>query len=312
MSKSIPRRGPHASLPPVGKHQAVRPLLVMLAMAGCVHADEKPIKKELEFAKVGGVPLMLDLYLPTKADRPAPTMVWVHGGAWRAGSREDVPILGFVAKGYAVASVDYRLSTTAPFPAQVHDIKAAVRFLTAKAAEFNLDTNCFIMAGGSAGAHLASLVGVSNGVKELAGTVGEFGSASSDVHAIVSYFGASNLQTILGQSTPHGLKVRVPALELLLGGQPDQKAELARLASPVAHVDAADPPIFLIHGDQDPQMPINQSHELQGAYERVGRPVEFFVVHGGVHGGKGFYDAAMENRVDAFLRKQLRLSGDSR
>ena len=84
----------------------------------------------------------------------------------------------------------------------------------------------------------------------------------------MSYFGASNLTTILDQSTPHGLSVRIPALDLFIGGQPEQLPEVARAASPIYHVDSQSPPVFLVHGDQDPQMPINQSHELYGAYKK--------------------------------------------
>lgn len=167
-------------------------------------------------------------------------IVWVHGGAWRAGSRKDMPLTKLVTAGYAIASVDYRLSITARFPAQVHDLKAAIRYLRANATKLGLNADKIAIAGASAGAHLAALVGVTNGHRELEGTVGVTG-PSSDVHAIVSFFGMSDLTTILSQSTTHGLSVRVPALQLLLGGQPDAVPVLARLASPVFHVDASDP-----------------------------------------------------------------------
>ena len=146
-----------------------------------------------------------------------------------------------------------------------------------------------VIAGASSGAHLAALVGVTNRHRQLEGSVGGFLNESSDVQAIVSYFGASNLRTILAQSTPFGLNMRRPALDRLLGGQPDQVPDLAALASPVAHVDASDPPLLLFHGDQDPQMPINQSHELQGAYEQAGLPVVLHVLHGVAHGGEAFF-----------------------
>jgi acetyl esterase/lipase len=218
-----------------------------------------------------------------------------------------MPLDKLVAQGWAVASVDYRLSPVAPFPAQVHDIKAAIRFLRAKQRDYGYDAKKIVIAGASAGGHLAALVGVTNGVQELEGTVGEHLQQSSDVQGILSFYGASNLQTILAQSTPHGLKVRVPALQLLLGGQPDEKPQLAKLASPVAHVDAKDPPLMLLHGDQDVQMPINQAHELTGAYEKVRRPLEFIVVYGGGHGGAGFFEDAIVARVDAFLKQHLEL-----
>ncbi len=264
-------------------------------------AAEKTIR-DLPFAVVGETTLKLDLYLPDSGT-PAGLIVWVHGGAWRAGSRGDVDLKRMVDRGWAIASVDYRLSTVARFPAQIHDIKAAIRFLRAHARDYGYLSDRFVIAGSSAGAHLAALVGVSNGEAELEGNEGEFSHESSSVQAIVDLFGASNLTTILAQSTPHGLEVRKPALDLLLGGQPDAKADLARLASPVFHIDANDPPLLLLHGDQDPQMPINQSHELQGAYENAGLRVEFKVLHGSGHGGKAFTDDAHLALIDSFLRK---------
>ena len=101
------------------------------------------------------------------------------------------------------------------------------------------------------------------------------------------------------------MSVRAPALELLLGGQPDTQPELAKLASPVFHVDPTDPPLLLEHGDQDPQMPINQAHQLQGAYEKLGLPVAFKVMHGSAHGGPAFSDEANLTLIDAFLREYL-------
>ncbi len=262
------------------------------------------IEREIPFAEVDNHRLLLDLYLPPDSvDRPVPVVVWVHGGAWRAGSRSSVPVQSLTEHGFAVASVDYRLSPVARFPAQVHDIKAAIRFLRANAGKYGLDVKKFAIAGASAGGHLAALTGVSG--RDLEGQVGEHLDQSSAVSAIVSFYGASNLQTILSQSTPHGLSVRVPALQLLLGDQPDEQPALARLASPVAHVDGNDPPLLLIHGDQDPQMPINQAHELHGAYLKFKRPVELDVVYGAAHGGYAFYTPERIAHVAAFLRKSL-------
>ncbi|MFN4257846.1 MAG: alpha/beta hydrolase fold domain-containing protein [Gemmataceae bacterium] len=268
-------------------------------------AAEPRVLRDIEYARVGDERLLLDLYLPATAGKP-PLIVWVHGGAWRAGSKKDMPLSALLDHGYAIASVDYRLSATAPFPAQVHDIKAAIRYLRAQAASHGYDATRVAIAGASAGGHLAALVGVSNGHAELEGEVGPHRDQSSDVQAIVDYFGPTNLTTILAQSTPHGLKVRVPALQLLLRGQPDQVPDLARLASPVYHVDKSDPPLLMIHGDQDPQVPINQAHELHGAYKQHRLPATLEVIHGGAHGGKPFYDAERTRVVREFLDRYLR------
>lgn len=283
---------------------------VALFSPGLVRAAEAQRSvTDVEYARVGNEHLKLDLFLPPQPapalDRP-PLIVWVHGGAWRSGSRKDMPLGLLVARGYAVASVDYRLSPVARFPAQVHDIKAAIRFLRARHAEYGYDPDRIAVAGNSAGGHLAALVGVTNGHGELEGAVGEHAGQKSDVQAIISLYGMSNLTTILGQSTPHGLGVRVPALQLLLGGQPEEVPQLARLASPVFHVDPRDPPLLLVHGDQDPQAPINQSHELQGRYAALNLPHQFVVLHGSKHGGPEFFDAERCERMAKFLAEHLK------
>ncbi len=287
-----------------------RPLSTVIAFAVTLVrlAAAPPVEeKGLTFARVDGQDLQLDLYRPAGDRPPVGVIVWVHGGAWRAGDRSGVDLKGMTARGWAVASVDYRLSPVAKFPAQVHDIKAAIRWLRAHADELGLSAVPFVIAGSSAGGHLAALVGVSNQSAVLEGHVGDHLPADSSVQAIVDLYGASNLLTILKQSTPHGLNVRRPALDLFIGGQPDDVPEMAKLASPVYHVDKHDPPLYLSHGDQDPQMPINQAHELQGAYEALGLPVAFTVMHGSAHGGPAFTAPEELDRIDTFLREHLEL-----
>lgn len=293
-------------------------VLVSLASVGLTTVDasdrfEIEVSRDIEFAKVGYVSLKLDLYRPV--DAKAPTLiVWVHGGAWRAGSKDNMPLEELVKRGYAVASVDYRLSPVAKFPAQVHDCKAAIRFLRASSKQYGYDASKIGIAGSSAGGHLVAEIGVTNGHPKLEGTVGEHLEQSSSVQAIVDYYGPTNFLTILKQSTPHGLSVRVPALQLLLGSQPEENVELAKLASPVFHVDRQDPPLLMIHGDQDPQVPINQSHELHGRYKELELTALLEVIHGGAHGGPQFYDETRIDLVDQFLTKHLgranRASGD--
>lgn len=278
-------------------------LTVALFPLSTILASAQTVKSDLIFATVDGQALALDLYLPEA--KPKGVIIWIHGGAWRAGSRAKPTLRGLTDYGWALASVDYRLSGTAPFPAQSHDIKAAIRYLRAHARELGIPSTPFIASGSSAGAHLAAIVGVTNHSIPHEGTVGEHLDQDSSVQAIVDLFGASNLTTILDQSTPHGLSVRKPALDLFLGGQPADVPAVARLASPVFHVDAGDPPLYLSHGDQDPQMPINQAHEIQGIYEALGLPVHFEVKHGSAHGGPAFSDAAELQRIDAFLTEHL-------
>jgi acetyl esterase/lipase len=261
------------------------------------------VVRDITYATVGERALQLDLHMPVGVASP-PLLVWVHGGAWRQGSRTELRT-EFVRNGVATASVGYRLSTEARFPGMVHDIKAAIRFLRARAGDYGYRADRMAISGDSAGAHLAALVGLSNGVAELEGTLGAYRDRSSDVQAVVAYYPATNLTTILRQSTPFGLNVRVPALQLLLGDQPDRVPELARLASVTSHVDASDPPLLIFHGDQDPQMPINQSHELHGRYEALGLDGDMVVVHGAVHGGNVFYSGDNLDRALAFLKRTI-------
>lgn len=277
-------------------------LCVILMVHTTVSQAQSEIR-DIVYAQVDGKELRLDLYLPAgKTD--APLIVWVHGGAWQFGNKEKVPTV-FRDHGFAIASIDFRASTTAKFPANVHDIKAAIRFLRANASRYGYSIKRVAIAGDSSGGHLAALVGVTNGHAQLEGDEGEYTQSPSDVDAIISYYGASNLKTILSQSTPHGLNVRTPALKYLLGALPDEIPDIAALASPVTHVDRNDPPLLLIHGDQDRQMPINQSHELFGAYKSVGGDVQFHVVYGAGHGGKAFYSGECLDVALSFLRHTI-------
>lgn len=280
-----------------------------LILSGALHARAAREFKDVVYGTVDGKRLALDVFLPAR-DEAAPLLVWVHGGTWSQGTKAQVR-REFLEHGIATASIDFRQSTEARFLAQVHDIKAAIRFLRANARTYGYRAEKIAIAGSSSGGHLAALVGVTNGHRDLEGTIGDHVNESSDVQAIVSYFGASNLMTILAQSTPFGLNVRRPALERLLGALPEDARELATIASPVTHVDRRDPPLFLLHGDQDPQMPINQSLELQGAYERFGLEVHFRAVRGAAHGGEVFYSAPHLTPVLSFLDRVLDHHGGS-
>jgi acetyl esterase/lipase len=280
-------------------------ILAPLGMAPRAFAQTLMVRtvRDIPYATVDGKTLGLDLYLPARTS-PPPLLVWIHGGAWRSGSKASVPA-GLTQGGFAVASVDFRQSTEARFPAMVHDIKGAIRFLRANAAKYGYRTDRIAIGGDSSGGHLAVLVGVTAGNAELEGTVGGNAGQSSAVQAILDYYGATNLTTILAQSTPFGLGVRKPALDLLLGAQPEDVKPLAELASPVLHVDAKDPPLLIFHGDQDPQMPINQSIELQGAYEKLNIEASFIAVHGAAHGGQVFYTGANLERAKEFLKRTI-------
>ena len=277
-------------------------LFLILSIAVTTYAQPK-ILKDIKYATTPEKQLFLDLYMPTNATKPA-LMVWIHGGAWSGGSKENPPT-EFTEHGFALASINYRLSGEAKFPAQIHDIKAAIRFLRANAQKYGFDADKIILWGSSAGGHLAVLAGVTNGNADLEGNLGENLQTSSKVQVILDYYGPTNLTTILKQSTPHGLNVRTPALELLFGKPvKDISAELS-LASPVFHIDKNDPPLFICHGDQDIQVPINQSIELYGKYKQAGLKVEMEFIYGAAHGGKEYTNPVLIEQVLKFLKNSL-------
>lgn len=286
-----------------------RTLLLCSALAAGIGPAQAGTLSDIVFAHLDQQTLKLDLYLPESG--PAPLVVYVHGGAWRAADKSAGAAFAerLAAAGFAVASLDFRQTPQAPFPANVHDIKAGIRFLRARAAEYGYDASRIAIAGESSGAHLALVAGLSTGHAELEGSVGTDLATSSAVQAILAYFPATDLTTILAQSTPFGLNLREPTLQLLLGGTPEDKPELARLASPVFLVRPDAPPLYLLHGDRDPQMPINQSLQLWGEYKALGLDAVFDAVHGAAHGGERFFEPARQQAVVAFLQRTLRPRG---
>ncbi len=275
--------------------------LLLLVLSLHIHAqNDVSITKDIVYAEAEDKKLALDLYLPKVPKKPY-LVVWIHGGAWLSGSKENPP-LGLVALGYALASVDFHASTEKPFPANVHDIKAAIRFLRANANTYGYQADKIIVWGSSSGGHLAALVATSNGNTTLEGTLGNFKNTSSSVQACLDFYGPTNFLTILNQSTPHGLNVRLPALAILLGKPLEQATELAKLASPVYQVDEQDPPLFIVHGEQDIQVPINQSIELMTAYKRKQRPIQLEFIPNAGHSDPAYATKELMEKIDAFLK----------
>ena len=268
-----------------------------LATPSVVGQTSKDLKN-IVYAVVEERKLLLDLYMPAT---PNPYLIiWIHGGAWHSGTKESTTKT-FFHSGYALASIDYRLSVEATFPAQLHDIKAAIRYLRANASKNGYRSDKMIIAGSSAGGHLAVLTGVTNNDKALEGNLGQYIETSSAVQGILDYYGPTNFTTILKQSTSHGVSVRAPAMALLLGNAVDNAIDLAKQASPVYHVDVHDPPLLIFHGDQDIQVPINQSHELVGAYKKHKLNVQLEVVHGGGHSDSPYFEAHYQEIVRTFI-----------
>ena len=262
--------------------------------------NDVKITKDIVYAEADGKKLQLDIYKP-KVQKEPYLVVWVHGGAWNTGNKEKPP-LGLLPFGYALASVDFRASTEKPFPADVHDIKAAIRFLRANASKYGYKSDKIIIWGSSSGGHLAALVATTNNNEALEGNLGDFTNTSSSVQACIDFFGPTNFLTILNQSTPHGLNVRLPALAILLGKPLDQVTELAKLASPVYQVDTSDPPLFIVHGEQDIQVPINQSIELMSAYKSKNLKVQIEFIPNAGHSDPAYAKKELMEKIDRFLK----------
>lgn len=261
---------------------------------------------DIQYASVGERKLLLDLFVPDNVTNPN-LIIWIHGGAWSFGTKEDIHVVDIVNEGFALASIDFRNSPEAQFPAQVHDIKGAIRFLRAKAEKYGYSPEKITVWGYSSGGHLAALIGTTNGNESLEGSIGDYPNTSSNVQAIVDYSGPTNFQTILHQSTPHGVSVRAPALEQLLGKPVEDGSiqETVTLASPVFQVNETDPPLLIMHGVQDNQVPINQSIELQDAYLKQGLTVEVEWVVEAQHTSGEYFEAPYIQQVATFLRKVL-------
>ena len=260
--------------------------------------------RDLEYIPGGHARQKLDLYLPEKADPSGkkPLIVWVHGGAWLGGSKTPCPALRFVNQGYAVASINYRLSQHATFPAQLEDCKAAIRWLRANAAQYHIDPNRIGVWGASAGGHLVALLGTTGDVKEF--DVGPNAGVSSRVQAVCDFFGPTDFTKM--SSFPSTMKHDAPdAPEAkLIGGPVQENKDKVRRANPIAYVTKDDPPFLIVHGDKDPLVPRNQSELLYDALKKAGVEATFYTVQGGGHGG--FKDPQVDVLVAQFFQKHLR------
>ena len=248
----------------------------------------------------------LDLYLPDAGEN-LPLLIWIHGGAFRMGSKEGIefdPVpLAYVEQGYAIASLNYRLSQHAIFPAQIEDCKAAVRWLRAHVTQFRLDPNRFGAWGPSAGGHLVTMLGTAGHVAEF--EVGEHVDVSSRVQCVVDYFGPTDFLQMDAQRLPDGQfhdPADSPESELV-GGPIQQNKEKTARANPITYVSADAPPFLIVHGDQDPLVPYGQSVLLVKALQRVGADVTFYTVKGGGHGC--FTDPEVPKLTTEFLAKHI-------
>ena len=260
---------------------------------------EIEFRKDVVYGTGGGENLLLDLAMPKGLTQPVAGVIWIHGGAWQGGSKNEFEklIRDSARAGYVAISINYRLAPKHLFPAQVEDCKCAVRWLRANAAKLQVDPNRIGVVGSSAGGHLAMMLGAMDSADGLEGEGGS-PEASSRVQAVVSFAG------------PTDLSVEFPALSrglvaTFLGGPQSEKQDAARRASPVTYVNAGDPPMLLIQGTKDPLVPHDQAIRMVESLAKAevhGR-VELLIGEG--HGWPKEHDRVMRATY-AFLARHLK------
>jgi acetyl esterase/lipase len=305
-----------------------------LAALVSISQAQQPDFPDLQWATVptdagGTQPLRMNIWLADSGVDRAPLVIWIHGGGWQGGTYDNLPqgLQALLDNGYAVASIQYRLSGAAIFPAQIHDVKGAVRYLRSHADEFALDASRFAAFGSSAGGHLTTLLATSGGVAELEGTTGGNLDESSTIQTAIDYFGPTDIVNMtLDIATPPGGASHdaptSPESKLIGFSDPGEgigvlrenltnpaspfpeKAALATLINPITHLDANDPPIFIAHGDQDTTVPFKQSQRLADALEAVDIEHVFRTVVGAGH-GFGAQSGVVNDEAIEFLNGQL-------
>jgi acetyl esterase/lipase len=255
--------------------------------------------------------LRLDLHLPKAAPGPIPVVVYASGGAWTLTMKHAGPWTFLPGRGYAVAVVEYRVSGEARYPAPLHDLKGAVRWLRANAAEYNLDADRIAAWGSSAGAHLLSMLAVTNGMPEFEGEVGGHLDCSSSVVSVIDHYGPSDL-TAMGEDTNS-----VPGvMELfgtstapearLLGFVPSERPEEAARANPITYVSRSTVPFLIMHGDGDIRLGVGQSRRLHQALRNVGADVTYHEIPGANHAGPEFHTDEANALAFEFLERTVR------
>jgi arylsulfatase A-like enzyme/dienelactone hydrolase len=258
------------------------------------------VLRDLEYVPDGHERQRLDLYVPANATN-LPLIVWVHGGAWLGGSKERPPALPFLKDGYAVASINYRLSQHATFPAQLEDCKAAIRWLRANAGKYGIDPDRIGVWGSSAGGHLVALLGCTGDVVDF--DKGGNLDVSSRVQAVCDFFGPSDflqmskMPSDIDHDAPDSPEAK------LIGGAVHENKDKAAQANPITYVSRDDPPFLILHGDQDRTVPINQSELLHDALRKAGVDSTFHVVKGAGH---GFGGPEIQEMVRSFFAKHLK------
>lgn len=242
-------------------------------------------------------PLLLDLYLPeTREGKLLPVVVWFHGGGWKSGNRRSCRLVWLAAEGFAVVSIDYRLSTVARWPAPLEDAREAIRVLRLRAEEWGLDPQRVVVAGESSGANLAGVVGMAPRPANER--------VSSQVSAVIDFYGTSDVAS-LPVNVPGPDKTKEQLAETngakLLGGIVHELPHLAREMSPLLLATSEAPPFLIVHGDRDQDVPLDQSQRLHTRLQELGVSSRLIVLPGVGHGGRAFLAPEIHAAVREFL-----------
>lgn len=269
-------------------------------------STEVTVVESVEIGHGSGRPIVAKLAFPAETSKePMPAVLWIHGGGWSQGTHKTNMGQMLARHGYFTASIDYRLSGEAPWPAQLEDCKLAVRWLRANAAKYNVDPNRIGIWGASAGGHLVSCVGTMGDQAKFEGTGGYEG-VSSKVQAVVDYCGpvdfsqgsAAALHTKAGKSPDEDSA----SLVKLFRGTFKEKGDVWREASPLLYVTADDPPFLIVHGDADKSVVLEQSVRMEAALKKAGVSAELVVVKGGGHGMRAAEGAPAASPDETQLR----------
>ncbi len=280
-------------------------LLALLVLCGCTTPSTKYVdcQRDVEYGRPNGKSLKLDVYSPKEATNRMPVIIWIHGGSWKAGSKDKCPVAFLAEKGVIAVSIQYRFIDDAKFPAQVHDCKGVVRWLRANAERLHIDPTRIGVLGASAGGHLAAMLGTTAGVKDMEGDVGGNLDQSSRVQAVCAFYPPTDLN----------LLIKVPRLRTSpdsdvgrwLGGPLEQNLEKAARANPANYITPDDSPFYILHGADDPVVPLQHSKLLHEALVKGGVESTLYIVPHKGH-GIGAPPTAAKQIMD-FFGKHLKL-----
>ena len=293
------------------RYSAVVVLSTLALVGTSIETAEIAVEKNITYSTADGTELKLSLARPA-GDGPFPAIVFIHGGGWYSGSRDayQQEIREAAERGYVAATISYRLmqvneekkeTTTAEpnFPAQIHDAKAAIRWLRASADQYHVDPDRIGVTGSSAGGHLSLLLGLTDSESGLGGDGGH-PDQSSRVQAVVNFFGPTDMAACYETSSVAWI------FRLFMEGTPSEAAETYQTASPVSYVSSDDPPVLTLHGNQDALVPVAQAKLLDEKMKAAGAPHELVVLKNQGHGFRGDAQQKAMQAMWDFFEKHLK------